>query len=83
MRVWQCACVAVCVIVRMHKRFGTNGLPTLEAGEQEELPLMGCPDGVDSVCDNVTIPAVIIYSHDRQLLQGETLERALPACWTY
>ncbi len=46
----------------------------LMAGEPEELPLMGCPDGADSVCNNVTIPAVILYSHDQQILQGENLQ---------
>ena len=46
----------------------------LTEGEEEDLPLMGCPDGLDSVCNKVTIPAVIIYSQDRQLLQGENLQ---------
>ncbi len=47
----------------------------LTEGEEEELPVMGCPDGLDSVCNNVTIPAIIIYSQDWQLLQGEKLQR--------
>jgi hypothetical protein len=47
----------------------------LTEGEEEELPLMGCPDGLDSVCNYVTIPAIIIYSQDRQLLEGEKLQR--------
>lgn len=46
----------------------------LTVGEEEELPLMGCPDGLDSACNNVTIPTIIIYSQDRQLLQGEKLQ---------
>ena len=41
-----------------------------DAAGGEELPLMGCPDGVDGVCLNVSIPAVIIYLRDKLKLEN-------------
>ena len=40
-----------------------------DAAGGEELPLMGCPDGMDGLCLNVSIPAVIIYSRDKLKLE--------------
>ena len=40
-----------------------------DAAGVEELPLMGCPDGMDDVCLNVSIPAVILYSQDKLQLE--------------
>ena len=40
-----------------------------DSTEFEELPVMGCPDGWEDSCKNVSIPAVIIYSGDKQQLK--------------
>ena len=41
-----------------------------DAAGGEELPLMGCPDGMDGLCLNVSIPAVIIYLRDKLKLEN-------------
>jgi hypothetical protein len=57
-----------------------EGRQNASADEAEELPLMGCPDGFDAVCANVTIPTVIVNSSDQQRLQGKARGVFLPSC---
>lgn len=47
------------------------GQQNASSGEEEELTLMGCPEGLDAVCANVTIPSVLCNSSDLKRLKGE------------
>jgi hypothetical protein len=63
---WASAAAAAGLIVG-----NVAGGQNASSGEVEELTLMGCPEGLDAVCANVTIPAVMCNSSDLRKLKGE------------